>query len=504
MVVPVVRDRPTGKPVDRMRSLPVAPEILALAGLTLLGALLRFVTLAHQSYWVDEALTVHETHLSFGAFLHQLRVTETTPPVYFVLAWLWVKVFGSAEFALRSISALAGVAIIPIAYFCGRELVSRATGLLAAAFAAVSPFLIWYSQEARAYMLFATFCGLSWLFFIRLYRHRGARDLMLWALCSALALATHFFAVFLVGPEALWVLWRLRSRPAYAALGAVGAVQLALLPLLVNDSGHALGWIKAFPLSIRIKQVAVDFGLSTLYQSQAVTYGLAGVALLAVLVTGLLVTGGGPRRRRAAALAAVLAACVVLVPILLAALGRDYLVPRNLIAGWLPLAVLLAAACTAPRTLPIGVALAVLVLGAFVYAGLRIDSDAQYQRPDWRGVARALGSTGSTRAIVAYDASYATLPLSLYLPRVPWTQGVSGPVSVSEVDVVANAYSVPAARPPAGVRRLSTATVGGFLVVRYALSPGWRLTPASIGQRASALVPGGTAALAVLIQPGPA
>ena len=39
------------------------------AGLTLLGAVLRFVTVSHQSFWLDEALAARELHLSFGSML---------------------------------------------------------------------------------------------------------------------------------------------------------------------------------------------------------------------------------------------------------------------------------------------------------------------------------------------------------------------------------------------------------------------------------------------------
>ncbi|MEA2145648.1 MAG: mannosyltransferase, partial [Solirubrobacteraceae bacterium] len=329
------------------------------------------------------------------------------------------------------------------------------------------------------------------------------RDLALWAGFSALALLTHFFAGFLIAPEALWLLWRLRSRTAVVAVLGVAAVQAALLPLSLSDHSSRLDWINLFPLGVRIKQVPVDFALSTLYQSPAVTYGLLGAGLMTVAVLALLGFGGGPRRRRGGAVAAGVGAFALLVPIVLAVLGTDYLVARNLIAAWLPIALLLAAACTAPRTLPFGAVLAAVLLGAFVYAGLKINATPQYERPDWRGVARALGSAGSSRAIVAYDSSYATQPLSLYLPRIPWTQRISGPVSVGEVDVVANAYTSPSARLPAGVRRLSATTVGEFLVLRYAVTPGWRLTLAAIGQRASALVPGAVAP-AVLLQPGPA
>ena len=85
--------------------------------------------------------------------LHTVASIETTPPLYFVLIWVWAKAFGTGEVALRSISPLAGVAVVPIAYLCARELLDRRAGLIAAALVAVNPFMIWYSQEARAYML---------------------------------------------------------------------------------------------------------------------------------------------------------------------------------------------------------------------------------------------------------------------------------------------------------------------------------------------------------------
>ena len=161
-------------------------EIWTLVVLTLLGAALRFSTITDQSYWFDEAQAAHEFHLSFGALMSTLGSQETSPPLYFALAWLWARVFGVGEAGLRSFSALAGTALIPITYACGRELVSRRAGLVAAALAAVNPFLIWYSQEAREYMLLGALCGASFLFFARARRHPSAANLQCWAAFSAM------------------------------------------------------------------------------------------------------------------------------------------------------------------------------------------------------------------------------------------------------------------------------------------------------------------------------
>jgi mannosyltransferase len=397
-----------------------------------------------------------------------------------------------------------GIAIIPLAYLCARELVSRRAGLVAAALAALNPFLIWYSQEARAYMLFAALCAASFLFCARAARTRSTRDAVWWAVFSALAVLTHFFAGFLVAPEAIWLLYRIRSRAIVLAAGVVAATQAAVVPLAASDTSHPLFWIKAFPLSIRIQQVPVDFGLSSLYQSSLVTSGLWGAGILAAIVLALLVVAGGRVERRGAGFAAAIAAVVILVPLLLAELGHDYFVPRNLTPAWIPLAVVLGAACTVPRARIAGAALATGLLALFLYAGIRIDGNPAYQRPDWRGVATALGQTSATRAIVAYDGGFASQPLAIYLPGIPWEPSSPNPVSVSEVDVVGSTYQTLAQPLPAGATLIGSKSVDGFLVERFALRPSWHLIPSEIGKRATSFLGPAPPSPTVLIQRPPA
>ena len=275
-----------------------SPEQILLVAVVVVGATIRLASLTTQSLWVDEATTVHEMHMSLGALLHTVRVGETTPPLYFLLAWTWAKLFGSGEMGLRLFSAFLGVGLIPLAYACGRELVSRRAGLVTAALVAVNPFMIWYSQEARSYALFAVFAAASFLFCARAWREPTNRSLGWWAVFSALAVLTHFFAGFLVLPEAVLLLVRTRRRALLGAFAVIAVAQLAVLPLALSDTSHPLGWIKVFPLSVRIQQLPVAFGLGQLYQSSIVTSGLLGAASLAVIVLALLVRGRGVAERR--------------------------------------------------------------------------------------------------------------------------------------------------------------------------------------------------------------
>ncbi|MGI8712304.1 MAG: glycosyltransferase family 39 protein [Solirubrobacteraceae bacterium] len=193
-----------------------AAETQILLALIVVAAVLRFATLGSQSYWLDESQAAHELSLSFGSMLKAWNAAEWNPPLYLVLAWPWATVFGTGEVGLRALSALLGIGLVPLLYLCGAELVSRRAGLMAAALAVVNPFMIWYSQEAREYMLLAVLCSASMLFFARAWRSGRSRDVIWWAIFSALALLTQYFAGFLIAAEGLLLVYRLRSR---ASLG---------------------------------------------------------------------------------------------------------------------------------------------------------------------------------------------------------------------------------------------------------------------------------------------
>src|SRR5436305_15013005 len=91
-----------------------------LAGIVLAGAALRFATLHVQSYWLDEVATVNLLHKGLSSMLSGVSAGESTPPLYYVVAWLWAKLFGTGEVGLRSLSAVFGSATIPLAWYLGR------------------------------------------------------------------------------------------------------------------------------------------------------------------------------------------------------------------------------------------------------------------------------------------------------------------------------------------------------------------------------------------------
>jgi mannosyltransferase len=462
----------------------------AVVALTVLAAALRFASLASQSYWGDEALTVSEIRTPLGGMLSLVLGQETTPPLYFVLAWGWAKLFGSGEAGLRSLSALAGTAMVPLAYLAAARLFSRRVGVIAGALAAVNPFLIWYSQEARAYAVYMTLTALSFLCFVAALRSREARWLASWAVASALALTAHFFAVFVVGPEAVWLLLAARDRRTPVVVGGVAAVGVALVPVALGDVGHGTGWISSTPLVERIGSTAGEFAIgpaarwSWFGSGLAIFAGVAGVAVAAIAL------GLRGRQRRSAAVALAIGGSAVAIPLAMSALGADYLNPRNVAAAWLPLTVVVAAGLGSRRAGRAGTVAAGTLCACSLAATLGMSMRSDLQRPDWRAVAAAMGPITSARAVIA-DASGAE-PLRFYLPEVA-LGAPSAPTAIAEIDVVRH---IPGGGPNAGCRRLSCmpalppgatvdavrlavrrARVGEYAVARWRLRHPARITP---------------------------
>jgi 4-amino-4-deoxy-L-arabinose transferase-like glycosyltransferase len=382
----------------RLRAPFASREARLLAGLVVLAATLRFATLDVQSLDGDEAYTAEIAARSLGGALGQIPDTESTPPLYYLLAWLWTKVAGSGEAGLRSLSALAGTVAVPAVYAIGAALRSRRAGLAAAAFAAVSPLLVWYSQEARAYMLFMLLATVAFWTFVRALRE--PRWLVWWALASAAALATHYFAAVTVVPMAVWLLVRAPRRQAAAAVAAVGAVGLALTPLALHQSEHvSRPWADVLSSSDGLLATSQSFLVGIVWTWLIHRPGVIALALVSLGLLVLLWRRGDARDHRAAALPAAIAAVALLVPFVSSLAGPKYFTPGNELAVWPLLAVILAVGATARRAGRVGLGLAAAACVLMLAITIAGPLDDDLQRDDWRDVVGTLNDTPATRAI---------------------------------------------------------------------------------------------------------
>lgn len=379
----------------------------------MLAALLRFSTLDVQSFGEDEAVTAGDVlDPNFTQMLKGVGGSESSPPLYYTVAWFWSKVFGTGEVGLRALSALIGTALVPVAYTLGAKLVSRRVGVVLCALVAVNPMLVWFSQEARAYSLLALLGTASVLLFVYALESPSRGRLALWAVASALTLATHYFGLFLIAAEALWLLARWRwERGAWLAVGAVAAAGLALLPLAVHQAhGNRTAWIADIPLGDRLRDTADAFLVgptgAQLAHVVAVATALVGVAVV------LLALRADGRERHGALVAAALGLTVVLVPLALALVDADRLLDKNLLPALVPLALVVAAGLGARRSGVLGLAAAVGLCAISLLVVIRVAASPELQRTDFRGAAELIHEGPSTAIVTRLNGAAA---LKLYL-----------------------------------------------------------------------------------------
>lgn len=201
---------------------------------------LRVYRLGHQNLWGDEAVSARVRSMSLGQVI--TGKADILPPLYFTSLHISLKLWGSSEFGLRFLSAAAGLLAIPVIYQLGRAVFKPSIGLLAAFVFAISPFQVYYSQEARMYALTTLFTSLSMLSFIRLSRRRNPSSLhWLGYLFSTLAAVyTHYYAFIIVGAEvvALFIAhWRER-RALRQWMATLIALVVLYLPFVLIRRGY--------------------------------------------------------------------------------------------------------------------------------------------------------------------------------------------------------------------------------------------------------------------------
>ena len=216
-------------------------QLLLLLLWTVIAFILRFANLNSKPLWTDEFSTlVFSLGNSFRGVpidraidlstllqplqlrpdadtadvLRNLLLESNHPPVYFMLAHWWMRLFGPTEDSLvwigRALPALLGVISVPAIYFLGKfAFSSRLVGQCAAAMMAVSPYGIYLAQEARHYTL-GILLVIASLFCLVLAAKKLQQPaplpiwaVLLWVVVNCLGIAVHYFFVLTLCAEAI-------------------------------------------------------------------------------------------------------------------------------------------------------------------------------------------------------------------------------------------------------------------------------------------------------------
>ena len=398
-----------------------APVWAALAALCCLaGFALRARGLGEQSLWLDEGASYWFARLPAGALIAATFSSEPNPPLYYLLLHAWLGWAGASEYTLRFPSLLAGVLTIALLYRLGRDLLSPPAVAAAAILAAVSPYLIWYAQEARIYALLGCLSASTLLLLWRAVRRPSRRAWCRFALLLLAALYTHAYALFLLLVCAAWLLV-VRATGATGRRGWRGAAPGVALPVLLYlpwlaatlRHGDHGGWRAPTDLAQVARVSAAAFahnGFLSGARGDALT--LAEVLLAAA---GLALAARYGRGRRPGA--ALLLLALVLPALAVATLSRrEPIFGVNYVIGQAPVFLLAVAAGVALplRAAWLGLPGALVLAAGSLLALQQGRLDPTFRHEDFRDAARYVERAAAPGDTVVLLAEYARLPFGYY------------------------------------------------------------------------------------------
>ncbi len=211
-----------------------------------------FYHITAQSLWADEGNSVAQALRPLPQLIHHAAL-DIHPPLYYILLHVWTRLFGASEFALRSLSALTGVGVVVLIWLLTKYLWGRTTAFIAGLFAASHPFLVYYAQEVRMYILVAFWSTLAAYVLIRIILQEGKARLhalkvnaslpphhpsltfghrdMAFILALAAGLWTHYTFPLVAGIFALtYLLWILSTRRS-----------IPVVPRIIRMATHYVG-----------------------------------------------------------------------------------------------------------------------------------------------------------------------------------------------------------------------------------------------------------------------
>ena len=375
------------------------------------------LSLLHQSLFGDELATYWDvtTHSMWGVLKTVHSDAEITPPLYFLLAKLATYLAVSPEM-LRLPSLIAGTASIPMTYWLGARTLNRRAGTIGAALVALSPFLIYYSTEARGYQLMVALLLASSMSLLRGIESRRAGWWIAYAAFSCAAMYTHYTVAFALAAQAVWALWAHRSARRAVLLANLGAA-LAFLPWisgfvadLNSPTTDILSALQPFTVSgIRTSLGHWSIGYAYPTTSLSTLPGHAAIALMGAGTVLAIVALAVDRRRASLGSRAVdrglllILALALATPVgeaLVSAVSTNLFGARNLVAAWPGCALLLAAILTSSPRRIVWVLSSAVVISGFAIGTVKMFGDSA-QRPDYGAAGRAIAErAGRSDAIV--------------------------------------------------------------------------------------------------------
>ncbi len=177
---------------------------IAFLGILIVDFIFNIYQLLSQSIRLDEAQSIWASTKPVVGILGYLS-QDVAAPLYALLLHFWIQVFGPDIMLARILSLIFLLMTLPVLYRLARESSNKKVAMLTVILFSLSPFIMWYTSEARMYTLFTFVTCLNHLFFLRLIKSDGKKGAGGYLISAVLGLYTHYFFVFLLITQAVYL-----------------------------------------------------------------------------------------------------------------------------------------------------------------------------------------------------------------------------------------------------------------------------------------------------------
>lgn len=174
-------------------------KVTSVTGIFIIAGFVRFIAL-NQSLWLDETIVANVVNrYTFMDIIFQFSPSDFHPPLYYLLIDVWIAIFGTSEIALRLPSILFSLLAGWYVYKIGLALKSHTVGFWSSLLFLFHPLIIYYSQEARMYMMVTCFLVIATYHSIRLLKESQSRlDIVMVNLFIGLSFLTFYGSIFYI------------------------------------------------------------------------------------------------------------------------------------------------------------------------------------------------------------------------------------------------------------------------------------------------------------------
>lgn len=193
-----------------MSAIPKTDKLI-IAAAFICAAILLFVNLGGKAYWSDEIFSLPKID-NPKVVIYQSSF-DVHPPLFFLLEYYWIQLFGKSETAARALPALFGLLGMIVSFLLARKLIPARNLKWFAILIAISAFYLFYARMARYYSLTSFLSITTMFFYLRMVEKREINREILYWLSALLLIYTDYIGFFVIFSQGLFFLWSHRRTP---------------------------------------------------------------------------------------------------------------------------------------------------------------------------------------------------------------------------------------------------------------------------------------------------